>query len=178
MIRLIELRPSTNPEAKKVVDAEDGFTYNETQEEIPRRYLVAVFQDSTNPFSNFRMRMLSQQYDRLGRPVWRMPIGTIRRSVGQEFEGDIVTADVKAYKVQEDRPPVTQYSAVVFKHETVQGVFRNAGHILVVGHNADGTPIYDNITLPPRFTKVAPEAPGTEPAIVVPAAQNSELVND
>lgn len=150
MLKIVEVRKSTNPNAKV---AQDDPRFNLTSD--GRKYIVLTLQDAENPLAPFRMRMLSQQFDSQNRPVWKVDINAILNSVGKEIPGEIVEMKVDAYKVGERM--VDRYTAAIFKHENAEDVFLNAGH----------KPEGCTKPLPPRFNEQAVASEQTHPEVLL-----------
>jgi len=123
MIKLVEVRKSNNANASVSPSG-----YNLTTD--GREYYIAVFQDSNNPFASLKSRVISQQFDSQGNPVWKAADPhTIKQYLGKELAGNFVTKKVAPYSIG-DRM-VDSYTAVVLGHENVDTVFKNAGHDLI-----------------------------------------------
>lgn len=121
MLKLNSLRLSSNPEAQ----LSDDKKFNVTSD--GRLYLIAEFENPDNPFGGVVRRTIAQQFAADGTtPVWKVNIESIRSFVGKTLAGEVVTKSVPAYVIGERT--VTSYTTVVFAHENVETVFRNAGH--------------------------------------------------
>lgn len=124
MLTLLNTRKSNNPESK--IDSKTGMNITSDG----RLYYIAEFQDPNNPFSPKREKVIAQQFDSIGNPIWKGgDPSVIKTFVGKQVAGEIVTKQVEAYQVAERI--ATTYTAVVLAHENVETVFRNAGHPLV-----------------------------------------------
>lgn len=123
MLKLNALRLSSNPNA--ILSADGKF--NVTSDD--RFYLMGEFENPSNPFGGVVRRMIAQQFDSAGTPYWKVNLAGIRASIGKVIAGDIVTAKCEPYEIS-DRT-VDSYTAVVFAHENVETVFRNAGHSMI-----------------------------------------------
>lgn len=122
MLKLNALRLSENPNA---IVSEDG-KFNVTSDD--RLYLMGEFENPENPYGGVVRRMIAQQLNTAGAPYWKVNLAGIRSSIGKVTVGDIVTKKCEPYEIG-DRT-VDSYTAVVFAHENVETVFRNAGHPL------------------------------------------------
>jgi hypothetical protein len=122
MLKLIALRLSSNPNATV---SEDG-KFNVTSD--GRFYLMGEFENPENPFGGIVRRMIAQQFDSTGEPYWKVNLAGIKASIGKVVAGSIETHEVEPYEIG-DRT-VNTYTAVVFAHENLTTVFRNAGHPL------------------------------------------------
>ena len=122
MIKIQKTRLSSNPNAE--VSADGKFNVMSDG----RLYFLTDFADPDNPFGGRRTRMISQQFNSAGDAEWRVTPESIRALVGKTVKGDIVTRSVEPYEVGDNT--VTQYTTVVFAHETVETVFRQANHLL------------------------------------------------
>jgi hypothetical protein len=127
MLTLLKIRKSNNPVAKE--DKTSG--YNLTSD--GRAYYIAEFQDSNNPFSPKREKMISQQFrdaENKKDPIWKAgDPSVIKAFVGKTIAGSIVTKTVEPYDV--NGRTATTYTAVVLAHENVETVFKNANHPIV-----------------------------------------------
>ena len=110
------LRLSSNPSAK----VEGNFNVSSDG----RRYLIGVFSDPENPFGNQVIRSIAEQS--ANSPDFEGKVKAIRSMIGQTTKGDIVTAKCEPYDINGRQ--VNTYTAVVFGHENIETVFRNAGH--------------------------------------------------
>lgn len=154
MLKLVALRLSSNPDA--VVDETGKF--NVTSD--GRLYLMGEFENPENPFGGLVRRMIAQQFDSQGNPYWKVNLAGIRASVGKVVAGDIVTKECESYEIG-DRT-VNTYTAVVFAHENVATVFRNAGHPLATESAVEETvvdEVVEELTAPAAKPKVAPKQP-------------------
>jgi hypothetical protein len=118
MIKLTGLRLSSNPNA--VVDGK----FNVTSD--GRKYLIAEFINPKNPFAGTIRRMIAQQFDSLGNAYWKVNPSNLK--IGELYDGDVVTSKVEPYVIG-DRE-VTTYTGVVFAHENIETVLKNANHQL------------------------------------------------
>ena len=122
MIKIQKVRMSSNPNA----EVSDDGKFNVMTD--GRLYFLVDFADPDNPFGGRRTRMVGQQLNSAGDAEWRVTPESIRALVGKTVKGDIVTRNVEPYEVGDNT--VTQYTTVVFAHETVETVFRQANHPL------------------------------------------------
>jgi hypothetical protein len=120
MLKLNALRLSSNPNALLSADGKFNVTTDK------REYLMAEFENPSNPFGGVVRRMIAQQFESNGTPYWKVNLAGIRASVGKVIAGDIVTSKCEPYEIGDHT--VDSYTAVVFAHENVETVFRNAGH--------------------------------------------------
>jgi hypothetical protein len=123
-----------------------------------RLYLISRIVDRKNPFMSIKRKLVSQNFNSLGLVTWPISLDNLKMAIGGEIDGEVVTREVKPFTIKSTRNGVTtertvnRYSAVVFPHETVEGVFHNQGHLLLTGVTEGGTNIYEDSTvLPPRF---------------------------
>lgn len=124
MLTLLKMRKSSNPNAQ--VDSKTGL--NVTSD--GRLYYIAEFSDPTNPFAPTRVKMISQQKDSQGNFIWKGgDPEVIKNYVGKQIAATTETHPVEDYDV--NGRVVSTYTAVVFQHENVETVFRNAGHPIV-----------------------------------------------
>lgn len=124
MIKLTALRLSSNPNA--TIDGK----FNVTSD--GRKYLMAEFINPKNPFGGIVRRMIAQQFDSSNTPYWKVDPSTLK--VGETYEGDIRTVEVEPYQIG-DRT-VTTWTGVVFAHENIATVLKNAGHVSTVQQSA------------------------------------------
>lgn len=162
MLKLVALRLSSNPNA---IVSEDG-KYNVTSD--GRLYLMGEFENPENPFGGIVRRMIAQQFDSTGNPYWKVNLKGIQASIGKVVAGNIVTHSCEPYEIG-DRI-VTSYTAVVFAHENMETVFRNAGHPIesVVEESVDD--VVDEVV--EELSTPAPKAtvkPAVKPAVKPPA---------
>lgn len=136
-IKLLGLRLSSNPNA--TVDPSGKF--NVTSD--GRLYLIAEFSDPNNPFGGIKRRTISQQFDSNGNPVWNINIAEVRSLIGQQIDGQIITSVVEPYDV--NGRSVSTYTTVVFAHENVETVFKNAGHPITVQPVAESQPVASEV---------------------------------
>lgn len=122
MLKLIALRLSSNPNANLTEDGKFNLTTD------GRAYLIGEFESPENPFGGVVRRMIAQQFNSANEPYWKVNLAGIRASIGKVVAGDIITKTVEPYEIGERT--VNTYTAVVFAHENVETVFRNAGHPL------------------------------------------------
>jgi hypothetical protein len=167
-----KVRLSTNPNAVVQKDGKFNLTVEKPGPDgkirAARQYFVAEFADPENPFLPVRMRMVSQQYDTLGRPVWRVDPERIKDCVNKKVSGAIVTLEVEPYIVREGQRPVTSYSAAVLRGEDPETIFLNAGH----------RPIGCTRPLPPRFQGVGAVRPAGVVPDYHPETAGSEIVEN
>jgi len=153
-LKLIKLGLSNNPTTPKT---EDGL-FNKTKD--GRRFLILQVQDADNPVSQYHTRIISEQFDALGRPTWRIPLANLKESVAKQaiISGEVVTKIVEPFEITSANGTrmVDRYTIAVFGHEmtktdelgqkvvdpfALETVFLNAGH----------KPVGSTRELPPRF---------------------------
>ncbi len=134
-VKLVGISLSTSSNAT-VSDDANGINgkINTTKESDPnrkpRKYYMASFQDSANPFADVKTRLISQQYDTQGNPVWKAgDPQVIKNFVGTEIAGDIVTKSVTPYDI--NGRMVDTFTCVVLKGEKVSRVFEGQGRTIV-----------------------------------------------
>ena len=128
-IQITAIRLSSNPEAK-VIDSDNGVNGKLNETSDGRGYYLTEFKDPTNPFGQVRTRVISQQFDSTGNPIWKAGApNIIKQYVGKVIAGDIVTMDVEPYQIG-DRT-LTRYTCVILKGENVATAFNRQGHPLV-----------------------------------------------
>ena len=137
-IKLVGISLSSNPNATVLDDSEtQGIKglegkINETSD--GRKYYLAVFQDLDNPFQATRFRVISQQFDSTGNPIWKGgDPAMIKNYIGKALPGAIVTKQVEPYEVQSQdgtAREVTSYTCVALKGENIVQLFNRAGHTL------------------------------------------------
>ena len=120
---------SRNPD-KPVIDDETGVDGKLNQTSDGRGYCMAHFRDPNNPFAVLRTRVLQQQFDANGKPVWKSATpAQLKAWIGKSIPGDFVTRTVEEYTVNGNS--ATTYTAVVLKGESISSIFKAAGHELV-----------------------------------------------
>jgi hypothetical protein len=131
MLKFVSLGLSQNPNASVTPDGKFNLTTD------GRKYLIAKFNDPTNPFASTRTRVISENGTidpTTGEMItkWSVDPAMLRPFVGQTIEGNIVTASVEPYTVPNSKStePATTFTSVVFKHENVAQVFRSQKHPL------------------------------------------------
>jgi len=128
-IVLSGLTLSRNPD-KPVIDDASGVDGKLNQTSDGRGYCMATFSDPSNPFAVTRSRVLQQQMDNDGNPQWRTATPAQLKSwIGKQIPGEFVTRTVETYSV--NGRDCNTYTAVVLKGESVETIFRSAGHELV-----------------------------------------------
>jgi hypothetical protein len=127
---LKSIRLSANAKAR-VVDATNGINGKLNETSDGRKYYMTEWADGSNPFAPTRQRMIAQQVNSNGEAVWTAGSpDDVKRFIGKSVDGvKMVTKTVAPYQVG-DRT-VTTYTAIVFPHENVETVFRNAGHAIM-----------------------------------------------
>lgn len=141
-IKILKMAPSGNPDA--AVDPVTGL--NLTKETDPNRkprlYYMLDFIDAEDPTCLIKSRMISQNYDSFGNPVWKTtPPELMREFVGKVIPGEIVHKFVEPFFVPNPNGDVEvkgmkgnwvdSFSTVVFKYENVHSVFANQGLTIV-----------------------------------------------
>jgi hypothetical protein len=103
---------------------------------VSRQYYTAEFQDPNNPFAPTIKRVIWQQHNVDGTlAIWKGGNPEqISKFVGKQVPAEIVSRQVPAYLVGENT--ATKYTTVVFAHETIESVFKSAGHDLSVENTA------------------------------------------
>ena len=128
-IQIVQLRLSSNPNAN-VIDSDNGIDGKLNETSDGRGYYLTEFKDPTNPFGQVRTRVIAQQFDSTGNPIWKAGApNVIKNYVGKLIAGDIVTKDVEPYQIG-DRT-LTSYTCVILKGENVATAFKRQGHPLV-----------------------------------------------
>ena len=128
-IVLSGLTLSRNPD-KPVIDDASGVEGKLNQTSDGRGYCMATFSDPSNPFAVTRSRVLQQQMDADGNPQWRTATPAQLKSwIGKQIPGEFVTRTVEPYTV--NGRDCTTYTAVVLKGESIETIFRSAGHELI-----------------------------------------------
>ena len=119
---------SNNPQATQVDDPDmPGGKINVTSD--GRKYYLANFRDSSNPFAPERTRVISQTTNSAGQPIWRAGNpSVIKQFVGKTIPADIITRNVEPYSVGSN--VVDTYSCIVMKGESIKTVFKQQGHEL------------------------------------------------
>lgn len=127
-ILLTSLSLSNNPD-KPVIDDASGIGGKLNQTSDGRGYCMAHFSDPQNPFATVRSRVLQQQMDTNGTPVWKGATPAQLKSwIGKEIPGEFVTRTVPEYNV--GGRSASTYTAVVLKGESISSIFKSAGHEL------------------------------------------------
>ena len=127
-IQITAVRLSSNPNAK-VIDSDNGVDGKLNETSDGRGYYLVEFKDPTNPFGQVRTRVIAQQFDSVGNPVWKAGApDIIKQYKGKLIAGDIVTNDVEPYQIG-DRT-LTRYTCVILKGENVATAFKRQGHPL------------------------------------------------
>ena len=100
---------------------------------VSRQYYTAEFQDPNNPFASTVKRVIWQQHNIDGtEAIWKGGNPEqISKFIGKQVPAEIVSRQVPAYTVGENT--ATKYTTVVFGHETIESVFKSAGHELTIG---------------------------------------------
>ena len=104
-----------------------------------RKYMTVQFMDVKNPFAGSRTKVIWQQFTTKSSsdlayndstPKWVVEPSIIDELIKDKAQipGEIVTETVPQYEV--GGREVNTYTAVVLGHESVQAVFKAAGHIL------------------------------------------------
>lgn len=106
-----------------------------TDGKVSRQYYTAEFGDQSNPFGQSVKRVIWQQHSADGKTAsWRAGNpAQVKLFIGKQVPAEIVCLQVPAYDVQGGDGVVrqaTKYTTVVFAHETVNSVFKSAGHPL------------------------------------------------
>ena len=134
-VKLVGISLSTSANASQTDDA-NGINgkMNVTKESDPtrkaRKYYIAKFQDTANPFADVKTRVISQQYDNEGNPFWKAgDPQIIKNFVGTEIAGDIVTKNVTPYDI--NGRMVDTFTCVVLKGEQIERVFEGQGRTVV-----------------------------------------------
>lgn len=133
MIKLVSLRKSSNPNAQVSGD------FNVTSD--GRLYLMAEFTSPTNPFAGRIRRMIAQQFDSNGTAYWKVNPEDLK--IGDTYEGNIVTASVEPYSIGDN--VVTTWTGVVFGHENLATVLKNAGHTATVQHTSAASEVVEEL---------------------------------
>lgn len=101
---------------------------------VSRQFYIAEFQDPNNPFSETRKRTIFQQHNADGtKASWRAGNpDQVKKFLGKEIPGEIVSENVPEYDIviNGESRKANKYTTVVFSHETVESVFKAAGHAL------------------------------------------------
>jgi hypothetical protein len=125
-VLLEDIRLSDNPD-KQVEDYANGINGKINVTEDGRKYYVAVFSDAENPLAQERTRIVSQNFDSQGNPVWKAGRPSkMKKFIGSLLPGEIVTREVNDYEVGENT--VSIYTCVVLKNESISTVFKQQGH--------------------------------------------------
>lgn len=95
-----------------------------------RQYYTAEFKDPENAFAPTVKRVIWQQHNVDGtETIWKGgDPEQVGKLVGKQIPAEIVSRQVQAYQVGTNT--ATKYTTVVFGHETVESVFKSAGHEL------------------------------------------------
>ena len=140
LIQIVKLRLSSNPEAT-VIDTDNGVNGKLNETSDGRGYYLVEFKDPSNPFGQVRTRVIAQQFDSTGNPIWKAGApDVIKNYVGKLIPGDIVTNDVEPYQIG-DRT-LTTYTCVILKGENVATAFKRQGHTLAMEEETE-TPTVD-----------------------------------
>jgi len=160
---LEEVRLSNNPDSKRIASS-DGINGEINVTEDGRQFYMAMFSDPANPFSSAKSRMIAQSTDSQGNPVWksqRMRPTNIKKFVGTEIPGEIVTRSVDEYEIGDN--VVAIYSAVVLKGESIKTVFNSNDHPLL--DSDDDYTIVNSVDKEDAPTVTIPETPQVEGAV-------------
>lgn len=97
---------------------------------VSRQYYTAEFQDQENPFAPTAKRTIFQAHSADGTTsFWKGgDPSQIKKFLQKPVPAEIVSRQVAPYQIGENT--ATKYTTVVFGHETVESVFKSAGHDL------------------------------------------------
>ena len=127
-LQLVGMRLSSNPTAS-VIDSVNGIDGKLNEMSDGRGYYLAVFTDSDDPFAQERSRVIAQQFDSSGNPIWKAGSpDKIAKFIGKRLPGAIVTRQVEPYQVGDTTQTV--YTTVVLGAETIEQAFTRQGHEL------------------------------------------------
>ena len=162
-IILEDIRLSNNPDSR-LVDSPEGINGKINVTEDGRQFYMAMFTDPQNPFSAAYSRMISQSTDSQGNPVWksqRMKPVNIKKFVGTEIPGEIVTKSVDEYEIGDNT--VSIYTTVILKGESISTVFASNDHQLL--DSDDDYTVIKGVDKEDAPTVTLPNTPVTETVV-------------
>jgi hypothetical protein len=141
-IKIVEIRKSENTQAEI---SKSGYNVGKDG----REYYIAVFQDTNNPFASLKSRVISQQFNSEGDPIWKSASPQqIKEYIGKEIAGNFITSKVEPYVIGDKT--VDTYTCVVLGHENPETVFKQSGHPIldiITGEIKSSSKIINNFAI-------------------------------